>query len=449
MTVRVFRADRPIPRSKAAPAVAISSPAGDVLSGRAEISAAVPANQLLQVTFAYRQVGATSWTSLGTDDNPSYRVFQDVSGFAAGTMLEYRVIAKDNAGHISTAVGWGTVGTPPPPPPGGGVGDVEQPDFVSVPGSTNSEMGCAGDWEPACPQAQLTLDPNDKIWKGTYPDPDPAHEHVALPAGTYAYKVAINKAWDENYGAGAVPNGANIDLTSTGDPITFFYDHRTHWVTSTAQGPIVVAPGSFQSEMGCAGDWDPACMRSWLQDPDGDGTFTLSTTQIPPGTGYEVKVAINRTWDENYGQGGVPNGANIPFSVPAGDGVITNFSYVSATHVLTVTMSTAAQPPDITVAKALWVDGTTIAYPLDRLPAGTDPVWLRYRLHWGDLAVDATTLGGQSAGLSVAGTTDDGYLLLKLDKKTAKQIEQIKAGPIVAVGVYDDAGGLIDATGVA
>jgi len=97
----------------------------------------------------------------------------------------------------------------------------------------------------------------------------------------------------------------------------------------------------------------------------------------------------------------------------------------------------------------LWVDDTTIAYPLDRLPADTDPVWLRYRLHWGDLAVDATTLGGQSAGLSVAGTTDDGYLLLKLDKKTAKQIEQIKAGPIVAVGVYDDAGGLIDATGVA
>ncbi len=137
-----------------------------------------------------------------------------------------------------------------------------------------------------------------------------------LPAGTYSYKVAINKTWDENYGAGGVPNGANIDLTSDGTtPITFYYDHRTHFVTSTAQGPIVVAAGSFQSEMGCAADWDPACMRSWLQDPDGDGTYTLSTTQIPPGT-YDMKVALDRTWDVNYGAGGVPGGANIPFTVP-------------------------------------------------------------------------------------------------------------------------------------
>jgi len=300
-------------------------------------------------------------------------------------------------------------------------------------------MGCPGDWDPACPQAQLTLDQNDRIWKGTY----------TLPDGTYSYKVAINKAWDENYGAGAIQNGANIDLTSAGAPITFFYDHRTHWVTSTAQGSIVVAPGSFQSEMGCAGDWDPACMRSWLQDPDGDGTFTLSTTQIPAGS-YEGKVALDRTWDVNYGQGGVPNGANIPFTVPEGDGVITNFTYDSASHVLTVTTSTAAQPPDITVADALWVDDSTIAYPLDRLPAGSDPQWLRFRLHWGELAIDATSLGGESASLGVAGTTDDGYVLLRLDKQTAKKktLDEIHAAVNVAVGVYDDAGGLIDATGV-
>ncbi len=439
LTVRVYRADQAIKTSHAAPAIAMTAPNGGALSGRVQVAAAVPANQLLQVTFAYRQVGATEWTSLGTDDNPTYRVFHDVSGFAPGTLLEYRAIAKDNGGHISAAVGWGVVGTPAPPPPSGGVGDGEQPDFVSVPGSTNSEMGCLGDWDPGCDQAQLTLDPNDKIWKGTY----------TLPAGTYSYKVAIDRSWNENYGAGAVRDGANVDLTSNGTPITFFYDHRTHWVTSSAQGPIVVAPGSFQSEMGCAGDWDPGCMRSWLQDPNGDGIFTLSTTQIPAG-GYEGKVAINRAWDENYGQGGVPNGANIPFTVPEGDDVITNFSYDSVTHVLTVTTSTAAQPPDITVADALWVDAATIAYPLDRLPAGTDPRWLRFRLHWGELAVDATSLGGRSASLSVGGTTEDGYVLLQLDKQTAKKktLDEIHAAANVALGVYDDAGGLIDATGV-
>ena len=64
----------------------------------------------------------------------------------------------------------------------------------------------------------------------------------------------------------------------------------------------MTAPGSFQSELGCPGDWDPGCLRSWLQDPDGDGRYTMSTTALPPGS-YEVKAAINQSWDENYGAG--------------------------------------------------------------------------------------------------------------------------------------------------
>ena len=71
---------------------------------------------------------------------------------------------------------------------------------------------------------------------------------------------------------------------------------------------IAVAPGSFQSELGCPGDWDPACLRSWLEDPDGDGIYTFETTALPAGS-YETKVAINEDWAENYGQGGVLNGS--------------------------------------------------------------------------------------------------------------------------------------------
>jgi glycosidase len=438
LTVQVFQAHKRIPASASAPAVDLASPsAGGVLADRAQIRAAVPANTPVQVSFAYRPVGATQWQPLGTDDNAPYRVFHDVSGLAKGSLVEYRAVVRDNAGHLSASSSYGVVGDAPKPV-GGGVGDVTQPAAVSVPGTTNSEFGCAGDWDPACPQAQLSLDPNDKIWKGTF----------VLPAGTYSYKVAINNTWDENYGAGGVPNGANIDLASDGTtPITFFYDHRTHFVTSTAQGPIVVAAGSFQSEMGCGGDWDPACMRSWLQDPDGDGTYTLSTTQIPPGS-YEAKVAINRTWDENYGAGGVPNGANIPFTVPDEVGVITTFSYDGAGHVLTVTTSTPGAKPDLSVAAAYWLDQRTVAYPLNRLPAGVAPAWLRFRLHWGQLAVDATGLGGQFATVSVVPGGPAGYLALRLDKKTANQRDDILAAPMVALGVYDDADRLIDATSV-
>ena len=36
------------------------------------------------------------------------------------------------------------------------------------------------------------------------------------PAGSYEYKVALNGAWDENYGAGGAPGGADIPLTAPG-----------------------------------------------------------------------------------------------------------------------------------------------------------------------------------------------------------------------------------------
>ncbi|MDT4962575.1 MAG: hypothetical protein QOF87_2222 [Pseudonocardiales bacterium] len=438
LSVQVYKARRAVPRSHVAPAVYFAKPsAGGVLANRAEIQAAVPANTAVQTSFAFRPVGTTAWQPLGTDDNAPYRVFHDVSGLAHGTLIEYRTVVKDNAGHLSASSTYGVVGDAPKPV-GGGVGDVTQPAAVSVPGSTNSEMGCTADWMPDCTQAQLTLDPTDNIWKGTF----------TLPAGTYSYKVAINQAWDENYGAGGVSNGANIDLTSTGAPITFFYDHRTHLVTSSPPTSVVVAAGTFQSEMGCPADSDPACMRSWLQDPAGDGTSSLSTTQIPPGS-YTVKAAIDRTWAVNYGTGGAPNGADIPFTVPDLAGVITTFRFDGTSHVLTVTTSAPGAKPDLSVAAAHWINRSTIAYPVNRLPAGVDPAWLRFRLHWGTLAVDATGLGGNFATATLVPGGPPGYLALRLDNRTAPSKDVIVRGPMVAIGVYDDADRLIDATSVA
>ena len=107
---------------------------------------------------------------------------------------------------------------------------------------------------------------------------------VSLPAGQYAYKAAINGSWDENYGAGGAPGGADIPLAlDAARDVTFYYDHASHWVTTDANGPIVTLPGSFQSELGCPGDWAPDCMRSWLKDLDGDGTYTLSAS-LPAGS---------------------------------------------------------------------------------------------------------------------------------------------------------------------
>ena len=145
-------------------------------------------------------------------------------------------------------------------------------------------------------------------------------------------------------------------------------------MTSNAQGPIITAPGSFQSELGCPGDWAPDCMRSWLQDPDGDGTYTFSTDQIPAGN-YEFKVAVGLGWAESYPAN------NVAFSVPS-DGVLTTITYKASTHEVTVKTSKAGAAPDLTKAKAFVVGPDLVAWPASALPAGTDPATLRWRLHW-------------------------------------------------------------------
>jgi glucan 1,4-alpha-glucosidase len=207
------------------------------------------------------------------------------------------------------------------------------PTSVTIAGSLQSEAGCGGDWDPGCAATHLTYDAGDDVWQGTW----------TLPAGGYEYKAALNNAWDENYGLHAVSNGANIPLAAPGGPVKFYYDHETHWATDDKSSVIAVAPGSFQSELGCPGDWMPDCLRSWLEDPDGDGTYTFETSALPAGS-YETKVALNESWDVNYGAGGVLNGGNIAFSVPA-DGTKVVFSYVASTHVLTVTVATPPGAP--------------------------------------------------------------------------------------------------------
>src|SRR4029079_8510103 len=70
--------------------------------------------------------------------------------------------------------------------------------FVTVPGSHNAAMGCPGDWQPDRAKAPLSKRA-DGIYSGTF----------TLPAGSYEYKVAVGGSWDENYGAGGAPGGAN------------------------------------------------------------------------------------------------------------------------------------------------------------------------------------------------------------------------------------------------
>jgi len=102
---------------------------------------------------------------------------------------------------------------------------------------------------------------------------------------------------------------------------------------ATDLSAMVNIPGSWQTAVGCANDWDPACKTTALAD-NGDGTFS-GTFNIPAGS-YEYKVALGGSWGENYGVDGVRDGGNYALVLEA-DSVVT-FTYDSATHLVTVTI---------------------------------------------------------------------------------------------------------------
>jgi glycosidase len=256
------------------------------------------------------------------------------------------------------------------------------PSSVTIAGSLQSELGCSGDWQPDCAATHLTYDANDDVWQGTFNNvPVPPD-----PPGYWEYKAALNDSWTENYGANAQQNGSNItlDLNAPSD-VKFYYDHKSHWVTDNHSSRIATAPGSYQSEIGCPGDWQPDCLRSWLQDPDGDGTYTFTTASIPQGS-YAFKVAINEAWGENYGQGGAQNGPDIPFNVP-GAGYIVTFAFNSATNTPSVNVVSTGPGPDNNVEwDGLRHDSRDTLYrtPGGAVPAGT-PVTIRFRTFHNDV----------------------------------------------------------------
>ena len=103
------------------------------------------------------------------------------------------------------------------------------PGVVALVGSLQSELGCPGDWQPECAQTRLQpVAGSPGVFRGTFD----------VPAGAFEYKVALNGSWDENYGAGGAPGGANIALNAPGGELTFTYDHATHVISDST--PVVL-----------------------------------------------------------------------------------------------------------------------------------------------------------------------------------------------------------------
>ena len=141
------------------------------------------------------------------------------------------------------------------------------PTQVTLVGSLQSELGCPGDWQPECVATGLAAGRRRRRASSA--------RTFDVPAGGFEYKVALNGSWDENYGAGGAPGGANIPLTAPGGQITFTYDHATHRITDDLPRALGAERAAHWLRRGLLA-WQPAPAASYRLYYAPDGGMTVA-----------------------------------------------------------------------------------------------------------------------------------------------------------------------------
>ncbi len=321
--------------------------------------------------------------------------------------------------------------------------ETSQPEKVGLPGTHQDELGCPGEWQPDCQKTLLTYDPEDDVWQGEFLIEPNNDDDKRGPR----YKVALNGSWDENYGKNATRNGADIPLVVEKPTLVkFYYDHKTHWITENFNQPVIVAMGDFQSQLGCNAKHDASCLRSWLQDPDGDALFTFATRSLKAGT-YSVTLTLNENRQETLSE-------PTQFTVKAdGDEIYFGYDTVKKEFIV----STEGAPRgSLSKQKAHWVRRDTILWNTVGSPK------YQYALFYSPEAALELTANGLEGGVEIPLT----YTASGADSETKKKFPHLASFTTlkvesaadlpyaailkseIAVLMRDENGRVVDVTGV-
>jgi alpha-amylase len=294
LSALVYASRGHIPTSERAPAIRLGQPMpADVARGRIRVPADVSGHSFAEVTFQAK-VGQGRWRSIGTDDSRRFRVFHDVSDLAPGRTVRYRAVVLDNAGHTRmsdvrrTEVPSPSITLTSPAP-----GSVAAVYPVTVTAAVDPERPSQS------VRFQRSIDGGD--WS-----------NIGTDASSPVYTVTDDIS---DLALGTVVRYRAILLEPPYRRVVSAPVRVRVGEPEPSRDSVTVA-GSLQSEMGCATDWDPACTESRLVFSTEDGLWH-GDFALPAGS-YQWKVAIDGSWDENYGAGGAAGGSNLDLVVPEG-----------------------------------------------------------------------------------------------------------------------------------
>ncbi len=321
--------------------------------------------------------------------------------------------------------------------------DNPVPDTATIAGTMQSELGCSGDWMPGCEVTNLTYDANSDVWKGTF-NVTPGNDQ---DKNGPRYKMALNGTWDLNYGKNASRGGADIPLVVEAPiDVSFYYDNKSHLVTDDYNTPIIVAIGDFQAQLGCSQNEDPNCMRAWLEDPEGDGSYAFVTKALKAGD-YSVSLSISQ---KAYASATDP----VSFTV-AKDNDEIYFGYDMVKNELVIS-TTGAPKGSLAKQKAVWVNQDTVMWNVVGSPKYS------YSLFYSPEAALELTADGITGGIEIpliyskSGPGGDvfemhpnlaGYSAFKIEQGDFPKIPEAVRSQL-AVIARNDTGKVVDVTGV-
>ena len=323
-SVVVYRATKALGADSLAPQPSIASPApGAVLEGRTPVGVDLPRDDFQQATVAWRPVGGTAWTRLGTDDNAPYRVFHDVSGLAKGSIIEYRVVVRDHDGDLGVAstLGRGRQGAGRRP-----TGRRRCRSLPTCPSPAATAPSSAARTAPptAGPSRATGTRPARRRSSTSTPTTRSGRAPGRRPRAATRSRPPSTRPGTRTTASAASPPVRTSGYTTDGEPGPLLLrpphalgDQRPDQRHRRRDRQLPERDGLRRPTT------TPTCMRAWLQDPDGNMVYSLGVTNIPAGT-YTVQAVKN---------GGAP-GTQQSFTVDPGE--VTTFTFDAATSALTV-----------------------------------------------------------------------------------------------------------------